>query len=132
MGIANSLWGAPRIHGELLKLGIEIGRTSAAQARTRRRWPCTVIQSVRATSAISRVIWVFIDAGRRPQRGRNGKPGEASRSLPLRCSPGVHAGGHSCCNGTVHASTVERASSAHDVNRFSEYREIFAGPVCIL
>jgi len=25
MSIANSLWGAPRIHGELLKLGIEIG-----------------------------------------------------------------------------------------------------------
>jgi hypothetical protein len=25
MSIANPLWGAPRIHGELLKLGIEIG-----------------------------------------------------------------------------------------------------------
>jgi hypothetical protein len=25
MSIAKSLWGAPRIHGELLKLGIEIG-----------------------------------------------------------------------------------------------------------
>jgi hypothetical protein len=24
MGSANPLWGAPRIHGELLKLGIEI------------------------------------------------------------------------------------------------------------
>src|SRR6266481_9299183 len=28
MSIANPLWGAPRIHGELLKLGIEIGQTS--------------------------------------------------------------------------------------------------------
>ena len=27
MSIANPLWGAPRIHGELLKLGIEIGQT---------------------------------------------------------------------------------------------------------
>jgi hypothetical protein len=26
MSIANSLWGAPRIHGELLKLGIDVGR----------------------------------------------------------------------------------------------------------
>ena len=26
--LANPLWGAPRIHGELLKLGIEIGQTS--------------------------------------------------------------------------------------------------------
>ena len=30
MSIANPLWGAPRIHGELLKLGIEIGQTSVA------------------------------------------------------------------------------------------------------
>jgi hypothetical protein len=27
MSIANPLWGAPRIHGELLKLGIDIGQT---------------------------------------------------------------------------------------------------------
>src|SRR4030081_1190470 len=34
MSIANSLWGAPRIHGELLKLGIEIGQTSVAKYMT--------------------------------------------------------------------------------------------------
>ena len=28
MSLANPLWGAPRIHGELLKLGIEIGQTN--------------------------------------------------------------------------------------------------------
>ena len=28
MSIANPLWGAPRIHGELLKLGIDVGQTS--------------------------------------------------------------------------------------------------------
>ena len=42
MSIANPLWGAPRIHGELLKLGIEIGQTSVAMARRRgppsQRW----------------------------------------------------------------------------------------------
>ena len=27
----NPLWGAPRIHGELLKLGIEIGETSVSK-----------------------------------------------------------------------------------------------------
>src|SRR6202007_2641855 len=31
MSIANTLWGAPRLHGELLKLGIEIGQTSVAK-----------------------------------------------------------------------------------------------------
>ncbi len=30
MSIANPLWGAPRIHGELLKLGIEVGQTTVA------------------------------------------------------------------------------------------------------
>jgi hypothetical protein len=28
MSVANPLWGAPRIHGELLKLGIDVGQTS--------------------------------------------------------------------------------------------------------
>ena len=28
MSIANPLWGAPRIHGELLKLGIDVGQTT--------------------------------------------------------------------------------------------------------
>jgi transposase InsO family protein len=39
MSIANPLWGAPRIHGELLKLGIEIGQTSVAKYIARRRAP---------------------------------------------------------------------------------------------
>jgi transposase InsO family protein len=38
ISLANPLWGAPRIHGELLKLGITIGQTTVAKymARTRR------------------------------------------------------------------------------------------------
>src|SRR5438445_2909064 len=39
MSIANPLWGAPRIHGELLKLGIEIGQTSVAKYMARRTGP---------------------------------------------------------------------------------------------
>jgi transposase InsO family protein len=39
MSIANPLWGAPRIHGELLKLGIDIGQTSVAKYMVRRRGP---------------------------------------------------------------------------------------------
>ena len=39
MSIANPLWGAPRIHGELLKLGIEVGQTSVAKYMVRRRRP---------------------------------------------------------------------------------------------
>jgi transposase InsO family protein len=39
ISLANPLWGAPRIHGELLKLGIEIGQTSVAKYMARRRGP---------------------------------------------------------------------------------------------
>src|SRR3984893_17831723 len=39
MSLANPLWGAPRIHGELLKLGIDIGQTSVAKYMVRRRRP---------------------------------------------------------------------------------------------
>jgi hypothetical protein len=31
MSIENPLWGAPRIHGELLKLGIDVGQTTVAK-----------------------------------------------------------------------------------------------------
>ena len=37
MSIANPLWGAPRIHGELLKLGIDVGQTSVAKYMVTRR-----------------------------------------------------------------------------------------------
>ena len=39
MSVANPLWGAPRIHGELLKLGIDIGQTTVAKYMSKRRSP---------------------------------------------------------------------------------------------
>jgi transposase InsO family protein len=39
MSVANPLWGAPRIHGELLKLGIDVGQTTVAKYMARRRQP---------------------------------------------------------------------------------------------
>ena len=39
MSRENSLWGAPHIHGELLKLGIEIGETGVAKYMVRHRKP---------------------------------------------------------------------------------------------
>jgi transposase InsO family protein len=38
---SNPLWGAPRIHGELLKLGTEISETTVAKYMLRRRGPPT-------------------------------------------------------------------------------------------
>jgi hypothetical protein len=37
MSIENPLWGAPRIHGELLKLGFEVAQSSVAKYMIKRR-----------------------------------------------------------------------------------------------
>ncbi len=39
MSVENPLWGAPRIHGELLKLGIEVAQSSVAKYMVKRRAP---------------------------------------------------------------------------------------------
>lgn len=39
MSLANPLWGAPRLHGELLKLGIEVSQTTVAKYMARQRKP---------------------------------------------------------------------------------------------
>ena len=39
MSEANPLWGAPRIHGALLKLGIDLGQTTVAKYMVRNRRP---------------------------------------------------------------------------------------------
>ena len=39
ISLANPLWGAPRIHGELLKLGIEVAQTTVAKYMARGRRP---------------------------------------------------------------------------------------------
>jgi len=41
MSKENALWGAPRIHGELLMLGIEIAESSVARYMTRRQGPAS-------------------------------------------------------------------------------------------
>jgi hypothetical protein len=37
MSVENPLWGAPRIHGELLKLGFEVAQSTVANGMDR---PC--------------------------------------------------------------------------------------------
>ena len=50
MSIENPLWGAPRIHGELLKLGFEVAQSSVAKYIVKRRVPpsqgwCTFLRN---------------------------------------------------------------------------------------
>ena len=39
MSVENPLWGAPRIHGELLKLGVEVAQSSVAKYMVKRHGP---------------------------------------------------------------------------------------------
>jgi len=39
MSVANPLWGAPRIHGELLELGINLSEATVAKYMARPRKP---------------------------------------------------------------------------------------------
>jgi hypothetical protein len=39
MSVENVLWGAPRIHGELLKLGFEVAQSTVAKYMVKRRGP---------------------------------------------------------------------------------------------
>ena len=39
MSVENPLWGSPRIHGELLKLGVAVAQSSVAKYMVRRRGP---------------------------------------------------------------------------------------------
>jgi len=43
MGMENPLWGAPRIHGELLKLGFEVAQSSVAKYMVKRRGPPSML-----------------------------------------------------------------------------------------
>jgi transposase InsO family protein len=50
MSVDNPLWGAPRIHGELLKLGFEVAQSSVAKYMIKRRGPpsqgwCTFLRN---------------------------------------------------------------------------------------
>src|ERR1700730_8091599 len=50
MSVANPLWGAPRIHGELLKLGFEVAQSSVAKYMVKRFGPpsqgwCTFLRN---------------------------------------------------------------------------------------
>ena len=69
MSLANPLWGAPRIHGELLKLGINLSQGTVAKYMVRQRKPPSLNNHVKDLVAVdfftvptvsSRVLYVFV------------------------------------------------------------------------
>src|SRR5271155_144230 len=59
---ANPLWGAPRIHGELLKLGIEISQATVAKYMVRRRGAPTWRNFLRNHAECTAAIDMFVVA----------------------------------------------------------------------
>ena len=82
MSKANPLWGAPRIHGELLKLGIQVSQATIAKYMVHRKPPSQTwrtflenhVKELVATdflvvSTVSfRLLFVFIVVGRHRRR----------------------------------------------------------------
>ena len=60
MSLANRLWGAPRVHGELLKLGIEVAQSTVAST-----WPGVGVGRLRPGKHFSAIMrpesarWTF-------------------------------------------------------------------------
>jgi len=96
MSMANPLWGAPRIHGELLKLGIEISQATVAKYMIRRpgspspTWRSFLRNQALGIAAIDMFvvpvgsISIFVcssDPDSRP-----------SQAGPLQCHPKSHRG----------------------------------------
>jgi hypothetical protein len=97
MCLANPLWGAPRIHGELLKLGIDVGQTTGAKYMTRtrrppsqgwktfsqqsRRWYCIDGHVRRADGVVSITIRAFDPAACSPRTGVVERDGASECSM---------------------------------------------------
>src|SRR5947209_5971906 len=58
MSRENPIWGAPRIHGELLKLGINIGETSVSKYMVRRRRPPSQTWKTFLANHVKSMVWV--------------------------------------------------------------------------
>ncbi len=99
MSRANPLWGAPRVHGELLKLGIEISQATVSKYMSRHRKPpsqgwrtfldnhvgdLVSIDFFTVPTVTFRVLFVFVILRRRRGRQRDRQLPERSERVPDR------------------------------------------------
>ena len=61
MSVANPLWGAPRLHGELLKLGIAVSQATVAKDMIRRRQPPSQTWRTFLRNHIEPTLWFAAD-----------------------------------------------------------------------
>ena len=58
MSIENILWGAPRIHGELLRLGFEVAQSTVAKYMARKGDPCGQSWSTFLRNHAPHIAWI--------------------------------------------------------------------------
>jgi len=104
MSRANPLWGAPRIHGELLTIGIDVSQASVANYLVRPRRPPS--QSWRTCLANH----ISTNHGRRFLRGPDGNRPAVVRLGDTRAPPtaGRACGRHRASDGRVDGATAAR------------------------
>jgi hypothetical protein len=113
----NPLWGAPRIHGELLKLGIDIAQSTVAKYMSQRRGPRSpglqlqLIVSLIISNSIPRVF-----AFRPQDRRRDGRAvsRRAARVAPFPLGGSEAKNEGQCC--TAVPSGCARRRARHDRN----------------
>ena len=69
MSEQNPLWGAPRIHGELLKLGIDVSQATVARYMARRRRPPSQTWSTVLTNHVHQIVTADFFVVRRRRAG---------------------------------------------------------------
>src|SRR6185436_5041192 len=84
MSTENQLWGAPRIHGELLKLGFEVAQSSVAKYMVKRRGPPSSRCRPSHVAKSRHRRWDTVTALRSLQQRVRQKDGTDGASNPLR------------------------------------------------
>src|SRR5271170_4224752 len=124
MSSANPLWGAPRIHGELLKLGIEVSQATVAKYMLRRggapssTWRSFLRNHAEGIAAVD--MFVVVSADAKLTQGRRLKTDPPRREVHR--SGGPHAGGgESGGDPGLEQAGQERACDRTDARRVAQH-----------
>ena len=128
MSRENPLWGAPHIHGELLKLGINIGETSVAKYMVRGRkppsqtWRTFLNNHVKTLVSVDfftvptirfQVLYVFLVlAHERASRGPLQRHGPSDRGVDCAATAGGISFPDICCGIAIRSSAMASAGKS--------------------
>src|SRR6266446_1009801 len=125
MAAANPLWGAPRIHGELLKLGIDVAERTVSRLLPKRRSPPSQTWRTFLTNHVRDLVAIdffTVPTARLRVRLRRARPRPPARP-PLQC----HRASHRCWTAQqiVDAFPDDSAPSCLLRDRDSVYGHVF-------